>query len=513
MPTEPQENCSSCIPEIQIERNHYYTGKFMAASDFETDQQYLVNRHRLHNRLLHGWGIVCGLQVDRNVNPGCATRWVIVRPGSAIDCCGRELFVQEPMAFELPLPRARVAGQPGDPDAMHGPFLLGLAYKEINTDLVPALYAENACDTQRLQPNHVREGVRLVCVPLGMVDDACWQKQGSRSYAFTLDEKYVDTLDQEALSEPLKEEFAKRGLQLAHNARVETLRAGQRWEIESGQHHEEPHGEHHGEPHSEHHEEPHRERHGEPHRFEIVHEDQVLDVYHEQPAVCRGDCDEETEGRSSCLAPTCACQGMVPLALVTFDTENPEAGFHLNLYGRKHLASSADLLTHIVRINWPHGGTLSLHQLRERHGQLRIRFDRKLLHRQGTRNGINSMTFQVQYGGEERELEFMPSEKGPRLEEESCEAVFYIDPDFFTGEARKGKFNIEHNWVYITLKCDFILDCHHIPVDGNHLRGQLPSGDGVPGGTFESWFWVGDEEPGQGGEEHETPRPHYGSTD
>jgi hypothetical protein len=44
--------------------------------------------------------------------------------------------------------------------------------------------------------------------------------------------------------------------------------------------------------------------------------------------------------------------------------------------------------------------------------------------------------------------------------------------------------------VYITLKCDFLLDCHGVAVDGNHLGGVLPSGDGVPGGTFESWFRV-----------------------
>src|SRR5439155_1329175 len=41
-----------------------------------------------------------------------------------------------------------------------------------------------------------------------------------------------------------------------------------------------------------------------------------------------------------------------------------------------------------------------------------------------------------------------------------------------------------------TVNCDFVLDCHGVPVDGDHLGGVLPSGDGTRGGTFESWFRV-----------------------
>jgi hypothetical protein len=52
--------------------------------------------------------------------------------------------------------------------------------------------------------------------------------------------------------------------------------------------------------------------------------------------------------------------------------------------------------------------------------------------------------------------------------------------------------NLANNIVYVSLKCDFILDCHGNPVDGNHLRGRLPSGNGTPGGVFESWFRVVD---------------------
>jgi hypothetical protein len=40
----------------------------------------------------------------------------------------------------------------------------------------------------------------------------------------------------------------------------------------------------------------------------------------------------------------------------------------------------------------------------------------------------------------------------------------------------------------IVVKCDFLLDSQARPVDGNHLKGTLSSGDQVAGGEFESWF-------------------------
>lgn len=40
----------------------------------------------------------------------------------------------------------------------------------------------------------------------------------------------------------------------------------------------------------------------------------------------------------------------------------------------------------------------------------------------------------------------------------------------------------------VVVKCDFLRDRQNRPVDGNLLGGRLPSGDGVRGGDFESWF-------------------------
>jgi hypothetical protein len=46
--------------------------------------------------------------------------------------------------------------------------------------------------------------------------------------------------------------------------------------------------------------------------------------------------------------------------------------------------------------------------------------------------------------------------------------------------------------VRVKLKCDFLVDAKEKrPVDGNFLRGTMPTGDGVPGGDFDSWFFLG----------------------
>jgi hypothetical protein len=205
----------------------------------------------------------------------------------------------------------------------------------------------------------------------------------------------------------------------------------------------------------------------------------------------------------TCLDPICPCGGLVPLAVIRFNPEEPEYGFRIGTRGRRQLPTPPELLTHISHINWPHGGEVTLAELNEEMGgRLEITFDRKLLPAQGAATGVSALTFVVQYGGVQRDVEFLPypRHEPPRLEEDNeCRAVFTIDPAYIDAHDRD---NIINNVVYIALKCDFILDCHNNPVDGDFLRALLPTGDGVPGGTFESWFRVVYEE----GKEEEEER-------
>ncbi len=47
----------------------------MAAREFIAEQRYFLSHHRLHNRLLHGWGVVCGLGVTPHPDPACPAGW------------------------------------------------------------------------------------------------------------------------------------------------------------------------------------------------------------------------------------------------------------------------------------------------------------------------------------------------------------------------------------------------------------------------------------------------------
>src|SRR5207237_521909 len=85
--------CVECeVP--QLARNNYFTGKLLVERDFTDEQRYTMGKLRRHNQRLHGWGAVCGLKVEQHPNPGCQGQYVIIGPGTAIDCCGREIFVK-----------------------------------------------------------------------------------------------------------------------------------------------------------------------------------------------------------------------------------------------------------------------------------------------------------------------------------------------------------------------------------------------------------------------------------
>lgn len=94
----------SAIAKIaDLERVRYYARQLMTVDDMNAEQAYFLERLRRHNRIYHGWGIVCGLQVV----PAATTDkpWnVCVCPGEA--CCpsGDEVHVGAGVAFDLARP-------------------------------------------------------------------------------------------------------------------------------------------------------------------------------------------------------------------------------------------------------------------------------------------------------------------------------------------------------------------------------------------------------------------------
>ena len=74
-----------------FERMHYMSGMLLTAEEFATEQTYHVERRRLLNRMLHGAGVVAGLEVTTGTDDGTVT----IAPGFALDRCGREILISE----------------------------------------------------------------------------------------------------------------------------------------------------------------------------------------------------------------------------------------------------------------------------------------------------------------------------------------------------------------------------------------------------------------------------------
>ena len=96
--TEYQENekeCGVCTPP-NFQKNNFYIGKELTVRDSCAEQTYFDEKRWMLNRMVHGWGVVCGLKVSLK------DRCVYVESGLALDCCGKEILVCETASVELP---------------------------------------------------------------------------------------------------------------------------------------------------------------------------------------------------------------------------------------------------------------------------------------------------------------------------------------------------------------------------------------------------------------------------
>src|SRR5438874_3552 len=81
-------------------RVRFFEGQLLTAKDLADEQEYHLEKRRLHNRKLHGTGIVDGLEVA--VENGIAPT-IAVSPGLAIDRRGNEILVERLTRSEIGL--------------------------------------------------------------------------------------------------------------------------------------------------------------------------------------------------------------------------------------------------------------------------------------------------------------------------------------------------------------------------------------------------------------------------
>jgi hypothetical protein len=155
----------------------YFPRQLITSDDLTLEQEYFRNKLRMHNRMMHGWGVVCGAQVcmvPRGKGNGEFEPWkVYVKPGYILGPCGDEIVIDCGRVVDLRT--SGVTGVTGEPcvDAVdpwcvevferEGPDTLFIAvrYKQEATRPVRVQPAGCGCDDTRCENSRWRDGYEI----------------------------------------------------------------------------------------------------------------------------------------------------------------------------------------------------------------------------------------------------------------------------------------------------------------------------------------------------------------
>jgi hypothetical protein len=160
-------------------RVNYSLGLVLGVDEFEQEQFYFLERNRGHNRGLHGYGTICGLQLTTSDTQ------VLVTPGAAIDSRGR--LVQVPRAqcadlshwLSVSANLKSVETQLGSPVGLARVYVV-LCYRECQTDKVPVPGAPCRSEEDTLAPSRITESfeLRLTATPPAAEEEAGVRRLG-----------------------------------------------------------------------------------------------------------------------------------------------------------------------------------------------------------------------------------------------------------------------------------------------------------------------------------------------
>ncbi|HEY2018365.1 MAG TPA: hypothetical protein VGH38_32895 [Bryobacteraceae bacterium] len=183
--TSPCET-SSCANPI-TERPRYFPRQIITPDDLMLEQEYFRNKLRRHNRLMHGWGVVCGANVLLTPQPGSSSQATAYVPWTVTVCSG---YVLGPYGDEIlidccktvDLRTSGTSGVTGDPCVQpvdpwctevivqrdtSKPLYVAVKYKECRTRPVRVQPMgcgcnDNTCEYSRLQDGY-EIGILTAC--------------------------------------------------------------------------------------------------------------------------------------------------------------------------------------------------------------------------------------------------------------------------------------------------------------------------------------------------------------
>jgi hypothetical protein len=148
-------------------RVNYSFGLVLGVDEFLQEQTHLLEKHRRHNRMLHGFGTVCGLKVT--VPPDVDPPEIRVAGGLAVSPGGFDICVPSVMCARvnewLAANAAELADRFGDPPGSVSACVV-LCYRECATDIVPVPGEPCRTDEEAMAPSRLADSFELkLCIP------------------------------------------------------------------------------------------------------------------------------------------------------------------------------------------------------------------------------------------------------------------------------------------------------------------------------------------------------------
>jgi hypothetical protein len=151
-----------------LERTRFFPRQLVSPDDLTQDQIYFREKAKRHNRMLHGWGVVCGACVRR----GGSACEVIVEPGYLLGPYGDEIVIDKEVVVDICKmgagERDGCCGEELDPwcgdarsDCAEGTLYLAVRYSECMARPVHAGACGCGCDESDCEYSRIRDSFTL----------------------------------------------------------------------------------------------------------------------------------------------------------------------------------------------------------------------------------------------------------------------------------------------------------------------------------------------------------------
>jgi hypothetical protein len=454
--------CAPCeIPPFC--RNNYYRGKLLTEREFADEQRMIADRHRLHTLALHGWGVVCGLEVKPH--PWCADLKLVVGDGMAIDDCGREIRVMREVTIDLPMPPPAPPHKPPvdmPKSSTYAPAPPAQPAAQPAAAAAPVPAIEPAPPPPAASPTQSDDTPPTKHPPKHDGDDECEPPVPARTLYLCLAYAECET---EFAPAPFDECGCNSGSSLKPNRICD----GYRLELYDSK----------------------------PDFWDMAVGDEC------EAEDCRvyfGEGQHCHKPGGYCCVPLAIILDVVPGEKVTKE--------QIRTHGNRRRIASTETLDRVIRCilhklpaekltriddtNWEHDQRYLCREFMSefvgsadhRRG-FRISFNHKVHSATITHRSLLAMVvFRSDDPAQPRQMEIAPADvQTDHDETDWCRLL--IDPTYARNRLDMRDFDL-----FITLKCDQVTDTRGLAVDGNFIAHHFPTGDNVQGGTFESWIRV-----------------------